>query len=511
MYFLSDFHEKRRNRQIIVSEDRGNKPCLGRVFHGGDLFFGLRAQQQRVLAVLPDGAGDGAFCGQKMGKLAFAQRNGTVEFHADSAVFRRAGNGRGGMRIAGLSVDVLHGEGVQALGHGNLLQGMDVLLVADVAEDSHRHAGQLRALRLLQAQRVPVEGSPHGGIEGGQLAGEEGQLRVVPRLLPAFAHPRKQGCIALRLAGVGVALALIPQRAADAEGRDPGDHVLEQTAGLVRISDGALRVVNQTALKGAVMGGAVQRFFDEIVHVDLHVADGGLKAFEVCLRLFAEGIAQRGVKAEILAGVLVGEEGFGRNPALNLRAAPVAVDDAHGHVQRLRQQRGEVIADGGEAGDAAAVGQRPAGFGAVHRIEVPAVLGNVLTAAGDGLQAHVGINRRLGQSAAAGDAHHGHLHVGLSAGQPDLAGGDVFKGDGFIAAADFEGGDDARRGRVDAGHPFALRVGDALRTGVAQRDFHLCPGGRSAPDGIRAAVAQHHMAGKHFGNGEAVHKNPPSR
>ena len=120
----------------------------------------------------------------------------------------------------------------QALAHVLLVLGMDVFGLADVHGD--RHAGVLQGQRL---EHLLADGDPAAGLGGlllriaevGELDPEEREVPLAPRAAPVGDHRPKLQTVKARVVMAGVALALVPDRAADGAGYQWGDHAVVET------------------------------------------------------------------------------------------------------------------------------------------------------------------------------------------------------------------------------------------------------------------------------------------
>src|SRR5690606_26450263 len=124
----------------------------------------------------------------------------------------------------------------------------------------------------------------------------------------------------------------------------------------------------------------------------------------------------------------IGEEGGFVHPGLECAAAPGAVDDADGRIQRAVQGDGEVAGDGAEFAGAFRGGGRPAAVG-----------GGEGDGGGVALDVEVADEREAGGGdffPGIGGVAEGPFHVGLAGGEPDLADEHVAHDDGVFPAHD---------------------------------------------------------------------------
>ena len=138
---------------------------------------------------------------------------------------------------------VVHSKSIHAVfrEHGQaapdvlLVGGMDIVGITDVDREGLARVGQREGLRLRFAQRCVGETRGIGGIfVVGETHPIERKVALAEVRPPRGNHRREEP--AVFCGPLGVALTLIPHRAADRIGQQRIDHAVEQASGSPRIA-----------------------------------------------------------------------------------------------------------------------------------------------------------------------------------------------------------------------------------------------------------------------------------
>lgn len=256
---------------------------------------------------------------------------------------------------------------------------MDILRIAAVGRYDHGRMGdragrvELRLAEAGPAFAALVARNPVGM----ELGEDEGQVVVAEKAAPVGDQPRKQGGVLFRK--IAVALALIPDDAANGQAAKTGEHLFVEHRRIFVMASDAV--------------------------VDL--ADGGFQR-------------------------RIGCEGFRTDPCFGRRAAVRTVDDAYRNAQFTVQLPGEKVGYGAPVVNVPSVGSRPGTVGGVELFAAADDVGPVVAA-------DVGVVGIADQGEAVVELHAADFegHVRLSPGQPDLAHQNVADRHGLAAGPDF--------------------------------------------------------------------------
>ena len=336
---------------------------------------------------------------------------------------------------AGDAVGLSQGVASQSVTHLALHLRVNVLhVVHQVA--GHHHAGL--GMRGRQGLRLTQKGGSGRIVVGvrGDLGEVERQLRF-PRCAPTVDHPGEE--LAVGAMGRDVALALIPNYPGDTERRDGVNHGVVSEARLMRPPRSRLDLCGRSPEVRVVFNDPTRR------------------------------------------------------PDLGRSAAPVAVDEAHGHTQLFVESLAEEIPNGTEMHHFLGRTHHPAGRQVILR-SLGGGLGNV-EEPDHGVCGLRGLLLRLAQSLVARP-----LHVALAAANPHLADQHVLEHE-FMTGLDPNGvGPTGLRG-LDLGRP-APAVGSRSLPGVGgPTDRHRdgLRGSGPPPQGGIGALLQHHVRTNHRG------------
>ena len=362
--------------------------------------------------------------------------------------------------------------------------------------------GQGERLRLGFAEEGVGRATRITGIfVVGEVDPVERKVALAEVRAPCSDH-RRETCMIFGGA-VGIALALIPEGAAEGVGREGVDHTVVKTGGRPRITRAAgrarLRIFLQP--RGVELGAVGLRF-------RLRSGGRGVEArgrFRLRPRDKGsfEGRAFRGEVGERLlpTGGDGGEVGIGRergrtHPRLDRRAAPGAVHDAHGHAEFLKNIAGEEIAHGSKCADGLRRGRLPAigldgfhGRGGAGLLD-PHVADQREIRGGD---FSGGVLHAAAGLPGAGPGLDGELHVGLTRTEPNFADDDVAHGERIFSGDGQVHPDGARRQCVEIDDPTAIGPGGRAAGLFAQRDRDFFAGIGATPDGHGLVALQHGM------------------
>ena len=282
---------------------------------------------------------------------------------------------------------------------------MDIVRIAHV--DRHGHAG-VRDGQCLE--HLFLHNDPTAGLDGfglrfleiGQLHPEERKLGI-PAAAPIGDQRAQLQSVQFRILAVGIAFALIPDRAADGVRDQRVDHPVEQIRGTILIQarvDGRRRTARQlgTGLARCLGGGL----------------PFGFLGFEgrLCRRWIGLGDLLLPCVADRCQLVDPGLSCL-RSPCLDRRPAPGRVDQANGHLQFTMQLTAKEIGGRRKPADRFGTAYDPASLAIVCR------LGRCL-AGGREHADHRQIGRGLLLLEILSPVD-GHRHVRLTGTEPDFA------------------------------------------------------------------------------------------
>ena len=362
---------------------------------------------------------------------------------------------------------------------------MNVGRLADIDRDRHARARDFEGARLRLADLRPMAVGRllAAGKVIRELHKEERELRLVARhvlrlrefVAPREDHRREKLAVEIHVAAIvrpRIALALIPQRAADRVRRDRCDHAVEKTArcGIECIGSIGRTRRTRTCRQRLALGFRLFRGF--LVRGELLVVfdfRGGIRG-ELLLPVLAE--------ARVRLHPALG------NPRLDRSAAPRGVDEADGHFQFLMQLADEEISDRAEVARSLRRRDFPLARAVVERRRAAFLR--------HGEDADVGELRACDFLLGVVHAFQSELHVRLPARHPHFADGDIlhveriFSGDGHLLAG-------ARLETFELHAPLAVLIGRCGGSFAIERDGHFFTGIGRAPDVRFRVLEQHHV------------------